>query len=313
MLIFYHVAFLHTDPSANTKVTQSKKTLKKQIKDMFSGTWLKPFLISLTLFFFSTYDVGSDGIVANSFIGGTNYTKNVENQSDPVVENCTLVGKTFHVSYQSEIETEEITTYEYDCFEEDPYWGGFTLSFMFVPGFFLWISISLSLGRSGLCTSNWILICSIISMMALIPAFPVLLLLVKFLSIFHQGNEWKKLNDLMTLCEGQLESYLQVGLQTYIICVKADREPSMIQLLSLSASMLMILYSQSNAWYAAKPEDNLVQDIARKMALSLVLLMPNLAVLGIGVITVIMVPIMVKSWNFFIIAGYCLAGKVQLF
>ena len=73
--------------------------------------------------------------------------------------------------------------------------------------------------------------------------------------------------------------------------------------------MLMILYSQSNAWYAAKPEERFVQDFARKMALSLVLLMPNLAVLGVGVIVVIMV----DSWNFFIIAGYCLAGKVQLF
>ena len=141
-------------------------------------------------------------------------------------------------------------------------------------------------------------------MMALIPAFPVLLLLVKLISIFHKGDEWKKLNDLMTLCEGQLESYLQVGLQSYIICVRADREPSLIQVLSLAASMLMILYSQSNAWYAAKPENNLVQDIARKLALSLVLLMPNLAVLGVGVIIVVM-----RTWYIFTIAGYCLAGN----
>ena len=208
----------------NTKGTQTKRDRKKLIKDIFSIKWLKPFFISLVLFLSSTYDVGSDGILAHSFIGGTNYTKIVKNQSDTVVENCTLVGKTFHVSYKSEIETEEITTYEYDCFEEDPYWGGFTLCFMFVPGFSLWIFISLSLGHSGLCTSNWVLISSIISMMALIPAFPVLLLLVKFLSIFHKGDEWKKLDDLMSLCEGQLESYLQVGLQSYIICVRADRQ-----------------------------------------------------------------------------------------
>ena len=208
----------------NMKGTQTKRDRKKLIKDIFSIKWLKPFFISLVLFLSSTYDVGSDGILAHSFIGGTNYTKIVKNQSDTVVENCTLVGKTFHVSYKSEIETEEITTYEYDCFEEDPYWGGFTLCFMFVPGFSLWIFISLSLGHSGLCTSNWVLISSIISMMALIPAFPVLLLLVKFLSIFHKGDEWKKLDDLMSLCEGQLESYLQVGLQSYIICVRADRQ-----------------------------------------------------------------------------------------
>ena len=68
------------------------------------------------------------------------------------------------------------------------------------------------------------LIAIIIALMALIPSFPVLLLVVKFISIFHNGVEWKKLDDLMTLCEGQLESYLQLGLQTYIICVRADRQ-----------------------------------------------------------------------------------------
>ena len=66
----------------------------------------------------------------------------------------------------------------------------------------------------------------------------------------------------------------------------------------------MILHSQSNAWYAAKPEENLVQDIARKLALSLVLLMPNLAILGVGVIVVVM-----RTWYMFTIVGCCLAGK----
>ena len=154
---------------------------------------------------------------------------------------------------------------------------------------------------------NWSLISGLIgfiSTLALIPAFPVVLLIVKFLSIFHNGDEWKKLNDFMTLCEGQVESYLQVGLQSYIICVRADRQPSLIQSLSLSASILMILYSQAKAWYAAKPEENLVQDIARKMALSLVLLMPNLAVLGTGVIVVVL-----GSLKILTIAGYCIVGK----
>ena len=67
--------------------------------------------------------------------------------------------------------------------------------------------------------------------------------------------------------------------------------------------MLMILCSQSKAWYAAQPEDNLVQDVARKMALSLVLLIPNTAVLGVGVIIVVM-----GSWHTFTMVGYCFAG-----
>ena len=101
--------------------------------------------------------------------------------------------------------------------------------------------------------------------------------------------------------EGEREIIIIIRLSTYL---SADREPSMIQMVSLSASMLMILYSQSNAWYAAKPEEKFVQDVARKMALSLVLLMPNLAVLGTGVIVVVL-----GSWNILTIAGYCLAGK----
>ena len=87
-------------------------------------------------------------------------------------------------------------------------------------------------------------------MIPLIPIFPLLLLLVKMVSVFHHGTEWKKLNDLLTFCEGQLESSLQVGLQFYILTLRADRVPSMIQILSLSASAMMVLISQVNAWYA---------------------------------------------------------------
>ena len=81
----------------------------------------------------------------------------------------------------------------------------------------------------------------------------------------------------------------------------------MIQMVSLSASMLMILYSQSNAWYAAKPEENLVQDIIRKLFLSLLLLMPNLAIFGVGVIFVLM-----SSWHTLTIVAYCFAGTFAI-
>ena len=58
-----------------------------------------------------------------------------------ILKNCTLVGKTFQFSYQGEIETKNIT-FEFECMETDPYWGGFTLSFMAIPGFMLWIFFS---------------------------------------------------------------------------------------------------------------------------------------------------------------------------
>ena len=33
------------------------------------------------------------------------------------------------------------TVYELECFETDPFWGWFTISFMILPGVFLWMYI----------------------------------------------------------------------------------------------------------------------------------------------------------------------------
>ena len=69
-----------------------------------------------------------------------------------------------------------------------------------------------------------------VGMLPLIVIYPFLLILVKFTSIFHHGLQWKKLDQFMTLCEGQLEGYLQVILQMYIVCRRADRVPSIVQI-----------------------------------------------------------------------------------
>ena len=58
---------------------------------------------------------------------------------------------------------------------------------------------------------------SILGMLPLIIAYPILLMIVKFVSIFHHETEWKKLDSFMTLFEGQIEGYLQVTLQV-ILC-----------------------------------------------------------------------------------------------
>ena len=81
-----------------------------------------------------------------------------------------------------------------------------------------------------------------VGMLPLIVAYPFLLILVKFTSIFHHGLQWKKLDQFMTLCEGQLEGYLQVILQTYIVCRRADRVPSLIQISGSSMSFHSFAY-----------------------------------------------------------------------
>ena len=78
------------------------------------------------------------------------------------------------------------------------------------------------------------IVLSAVGLLPLIVVYPFLLILVKFISIFHHGQQWKRLDQYMTLFEGQLEGYLQVILQTYIICRRADRVPSLIQKSGLS-------------------------------------------------------------------------------
>ena len=71
-----------------------------------------------------------------------------------------------------------------------------------------------------------------------------------------------------------------ITLQTYIICKRADREPSTIQITSLATSILMILVGQAKTWYANDPEINVIRDIKRKIVIALLLIIPNFAVLG---------------------------------
>ena len=80
----------------NMKGTQTKRPVTKQIKDIFFVAWFKPFLIKLALFINSTYDVTSDGILADSFIEGTIYTKHVNNESNPGIFIYTF-SNTFHL------------------------------------------------------------------------------------------------------------------------------------------------------------------------------------------------------------------------
>jgi len=179
------------------------------------------------------------------------------------------------------------TIYEYRCFEIDNIWGTLSLTFMCIPGLFLWIFMIFSLTKMDCWPEDSRLKYGYIGLLAvgmlpLIVAYPFLLIMVKFISIFHHGLQWKKLDQFMTLCEGQLEGYLQVILQTYIVCTRADRVPSLIQISALTTSILMILLGQVNAWYANQPESNIVKDIKRKISTAILLLVPNAATLGSG-------------------------------
>ena len=59
----------------NTKATQTKRSKKKWVKNAIKTEWFKIAVVSFALLISSSYDVVSDGLLADSFINGANYTK----------------------------------------------------------------------------------------------------------------------------------------------------------------------------------------------------------------------------------------------
>ena len=125
-----------------------------------------------------------------------------------------------------------------------------TLSFIFLPGVVFGTLVGYGIYKQP--EKDIYTVLKMLLTPLLIPLFPFLFILVKFVSIFHHGphgEKWKKLDELFTLCEGQIESSLQTALQTYIIFYRFDRPPSMIQMMTLPFSVLMLIKGQVEYWY----------------------------------------------------------------
>ena len=84
-----------------------------------------------------------------------------------------------------------------------------------------------------------------LAIVLLIPAFPVLTLMVKLISLFHDGKEWNKLKILMTVCELWFEKYFEFNLQGWIRIYKL-RVPPTIQDLSLFISVATYFVGVAN-------------------------------------------------------------------
>ena len=141
------------------------------------------------------------------------------------------------------------------CFEIDIQWGRMTLSFIFLPGLVFGALVVYGLYKQPADEKDIFTVLKMLLTPLLIPLFPILFILVKFVSIFHHGEKWKKLDELFTLCEGQIESSLQTALQTYIIFYRFDRPPSMIQMMTLPFSVLMLIKGQIEYWYKRETEE----------------------------------------------------------
>ena len=203
-----------------------QKLWKERSWGQIFGHFAKVLLLTLIP---SVFDLVTDALSTRNFIYGTDYMKQTVNLSLSHAENCTSIG--YYNKFKSDGET--VTEYyEVSCHETDPIWGYLTLSFIFLPGW------------QGAMRLNVVGCYSCLTLLFSTFCFPVMMIGVKILALFIPGNEMEKLTDHVTGMEGTYESTFQFLLNLFIILSRGDRRPSSIQLVSLLASLLMILKFQ---------------------------------------------------------------------
>ena len=199
------------------------------------------------------FEFGSDGWLSYDYIYGANYTKtidNVKNRYCKYCRNTELIKctQTNTTSITQNIDNLSDTTYTYNCFERDPIWGGLTIGLIVLGGFSFVCRL-----RPSLNTNSFIYKC--IEKLIFFLLFPLIFLSVKFVNIFTAGqDEWKTAAMAMTGIEGITEAQFQFMLQLFIIFKRADREPSIIQVLSLASSYISIAIAFIESIFADKPQ-----------------------------------------------------------
>ena len=220
------------DGSDQSSYQISWKSLSLEIRQSVF-TWENFFTVLAFGFLPSLFDFGTDYLQAMNFLWGSNYTKQVVNQTD--FGNCSHIGR--YTSFAGP--TPEIVYDDISCFEVDERWGYATLGIIHLPGFRVagWSYLEARNKGSSMLTSLGILgiftIC--------VPLFPLLVVVLKVVVMTRPGPEIKKLCDKVVIIEGVWESTLQLLLNLFIIFTRADRSPSTIQLASTFTSLLLIL------------------------------------------------------------------------
>ena len=210
----------------------SWKSLSSEIRQSVF-TWENFFTVLTFGFLPSLFDFGTDYLQAVNFLWGSNYTKQVANQTD--FGNCSHMGR--YTSFAGP--TPEIVYDDISCFEVDERWGYATLGIIHLPGFRVagWSYLEARNKGSSMLTSLGILgiftIC--------VPLFPLLVVVLKVVAMTRPGPEIKKICDEVVIIEGVWESTLQLLLNMFIIFSRADRRPSTVQLASTFTSLLLIV------------------------------------------------------------------------
>ena len=178
--------------------------------------------------------------------------------------------------------------FRYSCFEYDVFWGLLAILFVLLPGaaFSALNAIKLRKAKNSLF---WLFL--LMSPLTTV-LFPLLLISVKIICLFHNGAELTRLNNVLTFAEGQFESFCQLGLQLYIIFSRADRQPSLIQMITLPASALMLVRVQVNSFYAKVDAASTIEDVKRKLFMAPIFLFKSIFFLGSSMLVAVINPIM---------------------
>ena len=209
----------------------------------------------------SCWDTGTDINQGLSYLNGDFYTKHVTNKNDSFIDyNCTLTETTR--KFIGDIDSEEEVIYTYKCFEKDKFWGWITFSLVFLlPGMQQGLSVIRASGSLEACCHRVIGYVIGIGLFLLSPLFPLQGVLVKLFVFLTNGPEMKKISNLMTLFEATFESKYQFVLQLYIIFIRADRQPSMAQILGLSSSIVFMAKSRLEENFADNPNEPLLKKL----------------------------------------------------
>ena len=280
-----------------SELKEESKSPKTYWNNLGWGTILNLFKTALTVGLVPCgLDLYKDVQVAVKYLTGDYYTYSVQNQTNlALMENCAWTGARIQpilpkwktmlalvtklpnengkavncepdcswLDQEFEIHRENNQTtvvHDYSCFEKDPILGWITLALIFLPGVALFIRL--------ICTREvrncaWKVCIAILASLF----FPLTQILTKFYQLFQFGQEWIRVDTLLDQCEGQFETFLQAGLQWYIIFSRPDRNASFSQWLAVVGSFLMIAIGQAKTAFANRTKAASMFEDFKKMAL----------------------------------------------
>ena len=138
-----------------------------------------------------------------------------------------------------------------ECFETDEIWGGLTLAFTFLSGFFwsfhifyrLWTYLT-ETDRAFYDRKRMLFFFFVPLSILCVVTFPIQLILISLIAVFNDQEQWIFLTIKVGIAEGLFNAHFQFALQLFIFCVKADRHPSTFQFILLFGSLVFLSYSR---------------------------------------------------------------------